>query len=221
MGVIAEYAVSPANPSNVGGTGTSIKYFSSNPPQSLWNSGVTGVNAPQSSAQLGGTPSSSSALGQLSFDSVAYKLNGGRFRVYASGSALSVTGTPTVTATVQINTGTISSPSYATLIGGVASNAVVANKAVGWSVAGDLYFDATSGTLGGFFKYQYQNAASGGTDKLGAESATGGANPVTTVTGLTAGGIYATQFGLVVGITFSSSVADNTASLYEFKIIQD
>src|SRR2546421_240049 len=102
MGVIAQYQVSPAFPSTVGGTGATIKYFSSMPPQSLWNAGVAGVSTPQSSAQLGATPSSTSALGQLSFDSVANKVVGGRFRMYASGTVLSVTGTPTFTPTVQI-----------------------------------------------------------------------------------------------------------------------
>jgi hypothetical protein len=66
MGVIAQYLVSPAAPSIVGGTGATIKYFSSQPPQSLWNSGVTGVNSPVSSAQLGATPSATNASGQLS-----------------------------------------------------------------------------------------------------------------------------------------------------------
>lgn len=220
MGVIAQYQVSASNPSTVGGTGTTIKYFSSNPPQSLWNTGVTGVNTPISSAQLGGTPSASSALGQLSFDSVASKINGGRFRIYASGNA-TLTGTPTLTATVQINTGTIATPSYATLLGGVASNAVVTLVPVSWSIAGDLVFDTVAGTLGGFMKYTYCNASGGGTDKLVAESSTGGTSPVTTVTALTAGGIYATQFGFVVGVTFSTSTAANTSNLTEFKIVQD
>jgi hypothetical protein len=220
MGVIAQYQVSASNPSTVGGTGTTIKYFTSNPPQSLWNSGVTGVNSPQSSAQLGGTPSSTSALGQLSFDSVALKLNGGRFRIYASGNA-TLTGTPTLTATVQINTGTIASPSYATLLNGVASNAVVTLVPVAFSISADLVFDTTTGTLGGFQKYSYVNGAGGGTDKLVAETAGGGAGVITTVTALTAGGIYATQFGFVIGVTFSTSTAANTANLTEFKIVQD
>lgn len=220
MGVIERYQVSAAAPSTVGGTGTTIKYFSSNPPQSLWNSGVTGVSAPISSAQLGGTPSSSSALGQLSFDSVASKIVGGRFRIYATGNA-TATGTPTVTATVQINTGTIASPSYATFLGGVASNAVVTTVPIQWFIAGDLTFDSVSGTLGGFMKYGYLNGAGGGTDKIVAESSTGGTSPVVTVTGLTAGGLYATQFGFVVGVTFSTSNAANTSNLTEFSIVQD
>ena len=149
MGVIAQYQVSQAFPSVVGGTGATIKYFASNPPQSLWNSGQPGVNSPQSSSQFGNTPSASSALGQLSFDTIAQKLTGGRFRMYASGTASSAT-TPTITPVVQINTGTIASPSYATFLGGVASAALTANKAVGWSIAGDLYFDPAAGTLSGF-----------------------------------------------------------------------
>ncbi len=216
MGVIAQYQVSASNPSIVGGTGTTIKYFSSNPPQSLWNSGVTGVNAPVGSSQLGATPSSTNANGQLSFDTVAYKLNGGRFRMYASGTVLSVTGTPTFTPTVQINTGTIASPSYATFLGGVASAALTATKPVGWSIAGDLFFDPSSGTISGFFKYTYAAAASGTPLQTAVAEAT-----ITNPTGIVAGGAYPTQTGFVVGMTFGTSVADNTASLYEFKIVQD
>jgi len=219
MSVIEQYQVSVSNPSIVGGTGTTIKYFSSNPPQSLWNSGATGVAAPISSAQLGGTPSATSASGQLSFDSVAYKAQGGRFRIYASGTCLSVTGTPTFKATVQLNTGTIASPVYTTnssaFMGGTASSALVANKPMGWSLSADLYYDPNSQTLGGFQQWHYDNAASGGTDSSQVPIV------ITTVTGLTAGGLYATQYGFVVGATFGTSVADNTASLYEFKIVQD
>jgi hypothetical protein len=214
MGVIEKYLVSTSNPSIVGGTGTTIKYFSSNPPQSLWNSGVAGVNSPITATQLGATPSSTSANGQLSFDSVAYKLQGGRFRMYASGSAVA-TGTPTVTATVQINTGTIASPSYATFLNGVASNAVVTTVPIAWSCFADLFYDPTSATLSGFQSYTYANATGGGTDKTQIPVA------LTTVASVTAGGLYSTQFGFVVGITFSVSNAANSASLYEFKIVQD
>jgi hypothetical protein len=213
MSVIEQYQVSTSNPSIVGGTGTTIKYFASNPPQSLWNSGVTGVNSPITASQLGATPSSTSANGQLSFDSVAYKLQGGQFRMVASGTA-TATGTPTVTATVQINTGTIASPSYATFLNGVASNAVVTTIPIAWSITADLFYDPTSQTLSGFQSYFYANAATGGTDKSQVPVA------ITAVQSVTAGGLYATQFGFVVGITFSTSNAANTASLYEFKIIQ-
>lgn len=218
MGVIAQYQVSASNPSIVGGTGTTIKYFSSNPPQSLWNSGVTGVNSPISSAQLGGTPSSTTALGQLSFDSVAFKLNGSRFRIYASGTANSATTSVTYKPIVQIQTGTIASPTYSSLLAPSASGAsTTASIAVGWSIAGDLYFDPTSGTIGGFMKYTYvAGTGSSFTNVQTTEAA------ITVATGLTAGGIYATQFGLAAAFTFgTTSDASNTASLYEFKIVQD
>jgi hypothetical protein len=214
MATVEQYLVSAAFPSVVGGTGTTIKYFNSNPPQSLWNTGVSGVNTPISSAQLGATPSSTSALGQLSFDSVAFKLQGGRFYMYASGSA-TATGTPTITATVQINTGTIASPSYATFLGGTASSAVVTTVPLGWSMSGDLYFDPTSGTLSGFQEWTYAQGAGGGSSSSQVPVA------ITPVTGLVGGGLYATEFGFVVGITFSTSNAANTASLTEFKIVQE
>lgn len=216
MGIIEQYLVSQASPNVVGGTGTAIKYFASNPPANLWNVGAVGVNAPfVGQIQLGAVPSSTNASGQLPFDSVASKLVGGRFRVYMSGSASS-DGTPTLTPVVQLNSGTIASPSYATLLGGVASAAVTANKAVAFSIAGDLFFDPTAGTLSGFFKYTYAAAAGGTPLQTAVAEAT-----ITNPTGLTAGGLYAAQFGLVCGITFSVSSAANTASLYEFKIVQD
>lgn len=215
MGVIAQYQVSPALPSVVGGTGTTIKYFASLPPQSLWNSGISGVNTPQASSQLGATPSASSGLGQLSFESVAFRSQGGRFRIYMSGTASSDT-TPTLTPVVQLNSGSIATPSYATLLGGVASAALTANKPVAFSVAGDLFFDPNAGTLSGFFKYTYAAAAGGTPLQTAVAEAT-----ITNPTGLTAGNLYASQFGFVAGVTFSVSSAANTASLYEFKIVQD
>lgn len=215
MGVIAQYQVSQANPAVVGGTGLTIKYFGSNPVRPAWLAGQPGINTPADSAQLGGTPSSSNATGQLSFDSVAQKLTGGRFRIYASGVASSATN-PTVQPAIQINTGTIASPSYASLFVFPASAALTASKPLAFSLALDLMFDPSSATLSGFAKYAYASA-SGGTGGAAAADAA-----ITAVTALTAGGIYATQFGLVVGVTFgTTSDPSNSASLYEFKIVED
>src|SRR5260370_21267647 len=119
MGVIAQYQLSVAGPSVVGGVGTTLKYFFSNPPASLWNTTGGGVNAPQTSNQLGAVPSATNANGQLQIYTQSGtpagvnfviggtgegKLLGQRFRVYASGVASSDT-IPTITPIVQINTG--------------------------------------------------------------------------------------------------------------------
>src|SRR5258708_13824181 len=65
MGVIAQYQLSVAGPSVVGGTGLTLKYFFSLPPLSLWNTGAVGVNTPQQSSQIGQVPSATNASGQL------------------------------------------------------------------------------------------------------------------------------------------------------------
>ena len=217
MSVVAQYQVSVANPSIVGGTNTTLQYFSSNPPQSLWNSGVTGVSAPITNTQLGQTPSSSSALGQLPFDVVAYKLQGGRFRVYASGTASATASTPTLTPTVQYNKGTIVSPSYVTLAGGTASGAFVnADPQVGWSVAFDGMYDPAAQSIYGMSTYQFQSQTSGATSSLGVWTA------ITVIQGVAPVGTpLASQQGFVVGVAFSAGTTGNSASLYEFKIVQD
>jgi|SRR5579859_2394056 len=218
MSVIASYDVNPSAPSVVGGLSTNLKWFG-NGPVSNWNSSAPGVNARVDSAQFGNTPSATSAVGQLLFPTA--KLNGGRCRVYATGVASSAT-TPTITPIVQINTGTASSPSYTTLLGNIPSNALVATKPVAWSIAGDLLFESISGTLSGFFKYSFANAAGGGLDKNNPEVAIAGINNLFVTAGQQgSGSAGASGFGLVVGISLQTSDVSNTASLFEFKITQD
>jgi len=217
MGVIAQYQVSVANPSIVGGTSAVLQYFTSNPPQSLWNSGVTGVNAPITNTQLGQTPSSTSALGQLPFDVVAYKLQGGRFRIYASGTASATASTPTLTPIIQYNKGTIATPSYVTLAVNVASGAFVnADPQVGWSVAFDGMYDPAAQSIYGMMCYQFGSQTSGATSSGAAWAM------ITVIQGVAPVGTpLASQQGFVVGVTFSAGTTGNSASLYEFKIVQD
>ena len=217
MGVIAQYQVSVANPSIVGGTSAVLQYFTSNPPQSLWNSGVTEVNAPITNTQLGQTPSSTSALGQLPFDVVAYKLQGGRFRIYASGTASATASTPTLTPIIQYNKGTIATPSYVTLAGNVASGAFVnADPQVGWSVAFDGMYDPAAQSIYGMMCYQFGSQTSGATSSGAAWAM------ITVIQGVAPVGTpLASQQGFVVGVTFSAGTTGNSASLYEFKIVQD
>jgi hypothetical protein len=231
MSVIAQYQVSVANPSTVGGASGSIQYFFSNPPLSLWNVGATGVNTPQQSSQIGQVPSATNASGQLQIYTQSGtpagvnfviggagegKLLGQRFRVYASGYASTTTGVPTITPIIQLNKGTIPSPTYVTLGGGVASSATVATVPLGWSIAFDGLLDPVSATIHGFMKYQYQQGAGGGTSAAVAEAG------ITEITGLVlANAQGAAGFGLVCGITFSAGTTGNSASLTEFKIVQD
>lgn len=232
MGVIAQYETSVAFPAIVGGTGTTLKYFGQNPPASLWNTGVTGVAAPISSNNyaFGFTPSATNASGQLQIftgngvpSGVTFvggqvgsgKILGNRFRVYASGEASSVTGVPTITPIIQLNKGSIGTPSYVTLGGAVASAALVANQPVSWSIACDIELGPSAAAIHGYQKFTFVSSAGTATNSA-AEAL------ITPVTGLTLTNPQGLAgFGLVVGITFSASDATNTASLYEFKVVQD
>lgn len=228
MGVIAQYQVSLASPSTVGGTSGVLQYFSSNPNTNLWNVGTTGVNGLVTSNQLGLVPSASNASGQLQIYTQSGtpagvnfviggtgegKLLGQRFRVYASGYASTTAGTPTITPIIQVNKGTIASPTYVTLAGNVASSATVANQPVGWSIAFDGMLDPISATIHGFMKYQYQSLSGS------AQAAEAGITPITGLVVANAQGNAG--FGLVAGITFSAGNVGNSASLTEFKIVQD
>jgi hypothetical protein len=144
------------------------------------------------------------------------KLLGQRFRIYMSGNASIASGTTgTVTPTIQINKGTIASPSY-TSIAAVASGAFATTPTnLGWSVACDLELDPVALAISGFFKYTYAFATGGGTSSSAAEAVISN-NPVY-VTLANAQG--AAGFGLVAGVTFTN--VTGVANLYEFRIVED
>jgi hypothetical protein len=233
MGVIAQYQVSAAVPAVVSNpTLATLTYFASNPPLSLWNTGVTGVNSPQQSSQIGQTPTASNAGGQLQIYTASGtpagvnfvlggpgegKLLGQRFRVYASGNASIASGaTGTVNPIIQVNKGTIASPSYVTLGGGVASGAFVTTPTnVGWSIAFDGMLDPTSLTIFGFMKYQFAFASGSGSTNSSASEA---AITAVTLTAL-ANAQGQAGFGLVAGVTFTN--VTGVANLYEFRVVED
>ena len=176
MGVVEQYQISTAFPSTVGGTSGSLQYFFSQPPQSLWNVGVLGVNAPSQSSQLGLVPSATNSTGMLAFDASGFKLQGGRFRLYASGSATNTVGSPTFTPVVQIvtpnvTTGSIyNTPVYTNFLMGTPSSVMTAGNPDAFSVAADLFFDPASGTLSGTQTWQIvpkSGSASAVTTQLG------------------------------------------------------
>ena len=238
MPTVAEYLVSEAAPYTVSNVGAAVSskpatagYFASNPPTNLWNTTATGVNAPISSAQLGQVPSAASGLGQLQVYTASGtptgvnfvlggtgqgKLNGGRFRIYMSGWAVTTTGTPTFTFYIMVNTGTTASPTYTVLTTGT-SDATVATYAVGWTTAFDGLFDPNSATIYGGFTYQFGQAASGGTSTYTTWAVQ--SNVVTGVDSAQAQG--AAGFGLVGGCSFSAGTTGNTCNLTEFRIVQD
>jgi hypothetical protein len=229
MSIVSQYEVSATFPSIVGGTGVAAKYFFSNPPQSLWNAGQPGVNTPQQSSQLGQVPTATTAFGQLPFplglgsQAGSGKVVGTRFRIYMSGSASSAIG-PTLQPQIQLNKGTAAVASYVSLAQPTAAT-IVAGNAVAFSIALDMMFDYASGTLSGFAKNSYETTA-GVTTNSAAETV------LPAVTGLTLGQASAPPTGVGVGagfpgmgfvcnVIFGTSDASNSASLYEFKIVQD
>jgi hypothetical protein len=205
MGVISQYQINTAFPSTVGGTSGVLQYFFSNPPQSLWNVGVSGVNPPVQSSQLGMVPSATSSIGMLPFDGDGFKLQGNRFTLFASGVASNTLGTPTVTPLIQIvtpnaTTGSIyNSPVYTTIIAGVPSSAMVAGNAVAFQMSANLYFEPQSGTLSGTQEWQIVPKQPGTTYVLTQVTVAGTS---TTYTGTITGGAanaYAGQTFLISG----------------------
>jgi|ERR1035437_1883965 hypothetical protein len=217
MGVIAQYSVSYANPSTVGGTNTATQYFSNSPQYPNWNLGAAGVQTVAQEVGMpytGLTPSSSAAYGQLDLPQFP-TLNGSRFKINAAGYATASASTPTIAPIIQVNKGSYGTPSYATVAGAVASQATVANKAVAWNLVAELFYSPIAGTLAGYMSYHYANAASGGTD-AGAVLTI-----ITPVTGIAVAGPNTPAMGFVCGIVFSAGTTGNSASLTQFQIYQD
>ena len=199
MSNVLDFGVNGQFGSTVGGLGTSVKYF----PRPLGPS--IGV-APS-------TPSSTSAVGAL-FLPAQNVFNGQQFNVLASGSFGNDSGDPSGTVTVQLYavTGSLASPTYTSI--------------------------ATTGAMTPFYTVQTWGISAElvGTSKAGANGLLIGAYSgflrgsvvaPTTVTNIVTGldfnaGNPALQqgavLGFVVGVTFGTSDATNTATLNEFTI---
>jgi hypothetical protein len=216
-----DFSVSGLFPSKLGGTGTSIKYF----PRLL------GPSIGASPA----TPSATNATGAL-FMPPASVLNGQMFNVIAVGEFGNDTGDPSGTVTVRLqivtpnaSTGSyVVSPVYTT----ICSTGAVVPSPFGivntWAIKASLYGSSLSGIVGGSY-FAYQNGAlvastpkSTDTTVSGINFA-GGAVPASLAAATGGPGTVGAQapFGLVVGVTFGTSDASNTASLYEFAITTD
>lgn len=203
MTVISDFQVNGNNPSTVGGTGTTAKYF----PRLLGSSiGVTSV-----------APSSTSAAGQLVVPAFA-ELQGQTFKIKAGGDVLPFTGGGTYTIDIVANTGSISSPTYAVLAT-TGAVTLASATAVNWfleaSVSGTNNSGATPGKLDGYF--------SGSTNGVNV-ALTQISNPLSGLnwlTGQTNAGSQGMVFGLVARVTFSVSLAQNFARLYQFQVIAD
>jgi len=200
MAVIRDFQVNGLNPSTVGGVGTAAKYF----PRILGTAGPGGG--------FSAAPSATSAAGQLDVPAFG-ELQGNAFRVKAAGDVLPFTGGGNVTIDLVANTGTIASPSYAAI---ASTGAVTLASAtpVNWyleaTLIGTNNSGATPGLLSGNFLGSLNNTLIDLTaitnPPTGLDFVKGQASPQGNV------------FGLVVRVTFSVSLAQNFARLYQFQI---
>jgi hypothetical protein len=210
MSVTVNYPISGANPSSVGGFGTGVMYFPSAPVGfgSAWNTsaqGVAGLN-PASNPQISGTPSGTSAYGQLSVPGRNI-LNGQAFQVTASGDILFGPTEPSTTCAIKVyaNTGTLTNPTYHDLLGSNVefSNVPVDNVYLPWNVQLNFEGSNASGLLQGTY----------GALLNGVVVATAA---LTTIIGINFNSEPA--FGLVIGVQFGASYAGNAANLYQFQL---
>lgn len=208
MSVIADFGVNGGNPSVVGGTGTAIKYF----PRLLGTSiGVQSV-----------APSATSAVGQL-VPPAFNELNGQLFRVRMAGDVLAFTGGTTYNVTLSANTGTAASPTYVVIASTGLITLASATKTI-WSIDAVLFGTTNAGQVSGW--YDSVTTIANGTGAFKAQSATGLDNVVAASglnynTGLTSSGNQGVPFGLVAAVTFATSLASNSASLYQFQVSTD
>lgn len=192
--VLNDFQVNGLNPSKVGGTGTTIKYF----PRPV---GVGSTFNTPSTA-----PSATSAAGQLVIPGFS-ELNGQCFSVWAAGTVGNDTGDPSGTydVTLYANTGTVTAPNYIVLATtGIFTPTVPGTQS--WSMRVNLEGDSASGLCGGDYA-TYINGVKQGTP------------PTSTavLSGINFGA--AIPFGLVIGVQFGTSDPSNAAGLYQFQVV--
>lgn len=203
MSNVLDFGVNGAFPSKVGGTGTTIKRF----PRPLGPS--IGV-APS-------TPSATSAVGAL-FLPAQNVFNAQQFNILASGTVGSDTGDPSGTVNIQLQavTGSLSAPVYTT-IASTSALAPTFPSAEPWLIDAILVGDDASGLLVGNYTAMLANVVhttSGTTGAVAIDAAIPGLKFNAGNPALQQGAVL----GFVVGVTFGTSDATNTASLFEFTI---
>jgi hypothetical protein len=199
MAVIADFQVNSRFPSKVGGIGTTVKYF----PRIL---GSSIGNVPV-------TPSASSPVGSLWVPGDD-KLNAQQFDVYATGTFGPAAGDPSGTALIQLLavTGSLAAPVY-TVLADVDASAPNLLAASSWAIKAHLYGDSASGIVGGSYE-SYKNGAYDETP-VNVENVLSGIN-------FNGGNVNLYQgapFGLVVGVTFGTTDASNTAAMFQFQVV--
>jgi hypothetical protein len=199
MSIVGNWQINGSNPSTVGGTGTTSKYFNS--PSANFTSGVST------------TPNSTNAFGQLPVRG-DNEFNGQRFVVEASGDFQVGPGgaCPSVTFDLQANTGTITSPTYTTI---ATSGAVTAQTNTGvsypWALVATITGTTAAGTISGTQTWVVDNTV--GVNNGALTSVLSGLN-------FLGGGTLNNLpvFGLVMRVTFSVSEPGNKANLYYFVV---
>jgi len=203
--VVADFQVSRANPSVVGGTGSSVKYF----PKAIGASLTSAASTPNANNATGALwlPAGPSTDGRLLHISAvgSYGYDGGD----ASG---------TVNIELYGVTGSLTSPTYTVLASTNAQTPLLDTDS--WAFSVELYGDNQSGLLGGsYFAYHNGQVISG----------KGGVSTDNVLTGLgfelpnssyayTPPLIRGAVCGFVVGVTFGTSSAFNTATMTQFII---
>lgn len=213
MGVIAEYLVNGASPVTVGGTGTTAKYFADLPGRPGWATTVTGVNSAVDSLQQGVVPSATSGLGQLRMPGLN-RFNAQKFYVIAAGTFGSDTGDPSGTVKIELvaNNATEAAPNWIT-IASIPALAATFAGVENWLLDCTLFGDSASGLLTGYYTGMVGGAFH---NNAGSPATTASAALDSNVTGVNFGASL--PFGMAVRVTFGTSDASNTASLYQFQI---
>ncbi len=191
MSVINDFLVNGLNPVTVGGTGTTAKYF----PRLFGGFDVQSAN-----------PSASTNAGMLVVPG-NNSLNAQWFNVLVGGNILSGVADSSVTVKVSLYASTAAAsaaPAYTEIASTGALTAPLEGTYYGFALKVSLFGDSKSGVV------------------RGSQYAILGANNVTTasltnnLSSINFAG--ATPFGLVVGVTFTTSDAGNAANLYQFQI---
>lgn len=205
--VIADFQVNGLAPSTVGGSSTAFQYF-----PRLLGSGFNTISV---------APSPTSAVGQLAVPG-DNKLNGQQFQVLASGNVVSGSGAASETVEIALfaqTSSNLASPIYTKLCttGAVQLNPTVDGVVNNWALEADLIGDTGSGIVGGIQYAIYSGVLENGTPKALTNNLSGisfGAAVSATNAAPTAN----VPFGLVVGVQFNQSNANNKANLYQFQI---
>lgn len=209
MSNILDFQVNGGAPAKVGGTGTTVKYFQR----------ILGTNGPGTG--VGTNPntniSATNAAGALFLPAINV-YNGQVLSLLAAGSYGSDTGDPSGTVTINVYavTGTAAAPVY-TAIGGTGAATPTHAGAESWLLSFELFGDSNSGVLSG----QYSGIVNGAyKNSAGTAASVILANNISGLD-FTNGNVLLQRgavLGFVVGVTFGTSDASNTASLFEFTI---